>query len=98
MKTTRMKVLEVFELSDGRTVFAGPIETAELITPASRAHLYVNGVAKLEFRIQGELMPKRLYPSDLRSVTTVEAVTIDRTEVAAGNVDLVLEVQISEHR
>ena|SRR5271166_5750510 len=73
-----MKIVDIFEFSDGRTVIVGPIEGEVRFIRPCMGELMVNGVAQSIIQVEGEMIPNRVSPEGYRSVSTREAVPLDR--------------------
>jgi hypothetical protein len=73
-----MKIVEMFRFSDGRTVFVGPIETDAQFLGACRCELVVDGVSRSVVSIEGEMMPDRQHEEGYRSLSTTDAVALER--------------------
>jgi hypothetical protein len=72
-----MAVADVFEFTDGRTVFVGEISQGPNFVRACDCELLVAGVPVAKFRIEGEMIPMHKEQTNLRSISTVEKVDLD---------------------
>ncbi len=76
----RMEVLDVFRFGEGRTVFVGPVEGEQHIGPCDCA-LVVDGAARQEFRLEGEMITDTKHPKGYRSISTLTAIDLDTSEL-----------------
>ena len=68
---TKMLVKEVFSLSDGKTIFLGPLSDSPLLVTPGKWTLYINGTEFLTVDISGEqIMSRRATDSDYRALAT----------------------------
>lgn len=85
-----MILTEVFSFADGRTVLTGRVQGFIDWIPPCRCELRVGSDVLAQFDIEGEMMPKRTPGSrNDRVVSTLERVTVDRSELRAERVVLV---------
>lgn len=78
MTPFEMKIIELFRFVDGRTVFVGSIEGDVKFIPPCRCELLVDGVPTAALQIEGEMIPDRTSPAGYRSVSTRDAVCLER--------------------
>ena len=91
-----MRVLNIFNLSNGRTVFAGEIEGhPDLIKPCI-CELRSGEVSRGVVEIEGEQIVKKADPQNkLRALATVKNVELTKKEAESGDWELVA-VQASD--
>jgi hypothetical protein len=78
MTPFEMKIIELFHFADGRTVLVGPIEgNVKFIRPC-KCELLVDGVPRSVIQIEGEMITDRGLPEGYRSISTRDAVSLDR--------------------
>ena len=78
MTPFEMKITDLFRFADGRTVFVGPIEGDVKFVPPCRCELLVDGVPTCAIQIEGEMIPNRTSPEGYRSISTRDAVCLER--------------------
>lgn len=81
-----MRVRDVFDFGDGRTVFTGEAADEPGNISESDCHLVIDGVKVTEFRIEGEMLPLRKKTPHLRAISTTAVLDVDhiRSFLAKG--------------
>jgi hypothetical protein len=80
-----MHVSEVFDLSDGRTVFVGSIDSESPFLGPGPCELWIEGELVSTFEIEGEMLPDRWTSAGQRAVSTLEAVEVDRNRIRSSH-------------
>jgi hypothetical protein len=76
--------IHVFHFADGRTVLIGPIDGDVNFIRACKCELLVDGVPTSVIQIEGEMMPARGLAKGYRSVSTRDAISVDRRALASS--------------
>lgn len=71
-----MNVRDVFVFGDGRTVLVGDIANGPSYIPECDCELFVDDTLVTKLRIEGEIMPLKRTPNDLRSVSTFAPIDV----------------------
>jgi hypothetical protein len=85
-----MKVLNIFRLSNGRTVFAGEISGHPGLIKSCSCELHCGDLVRDVIEIEGEQIVKKVDPKNkLRSLATVKSVVMTKDEAQSGDWELV---------
>lgn len=76
-----MEIEQVFQFSEGRTVFVGSIKGNVAFIRSCECVLVCKG-QKTKLRIEGEMIPERSLRKGLRAVSSAEQLSIDRVTTA----------------
>ncbi|WP_299623903.1 hypothetical protein [Pelagibius sp.] len=71
-------VLDIFQFADGRTLFTGRVEGEVGWIREGLYDLVVDGRKIQQLKLEGENIPKKLAPSDLRSISTRDSVDVSK--------------------
>ena len=71
-----MIVRDVFALSDGRTVLVGEVAKGPNYIAECDCELFVDGTFVTKLRIEGEMLPLKRTPNELRSVSTLAPIDV----------------------
>lgn len=80
-----MKVMNVFRLSNGRTVLAGLIDGHPELIRSCTCELQLDGGVHQRFECEGEQIVKKHSENDLRAVATVADVSLTSEDAKSGN-------------
>jgi hypothetical protein len=80
-----MKIAEVFHFADGRSVLVGPIDGDVKFIRPCKCELLIDGVPTAIIQIEGEMMPDRSSAKGYRSVSTRDAICLDRQVLASSD-------------
>ncbi|MCS7023116.1 MAG: hypothetical protein NZU63_14965 [Gemmataceae bacterium] len=73
-----MKIIDLFQFGDGRTVLVGNVGTDVPFISACPCELLVDGVPVTTIRIEDEMLPNPRHEAGFRSVSTTSAVELNR--------------------
>lgn len=76
-----MRIEDVFEFADGRTVFIGTPQGAAAFIEACDCELWIGGVKVATMRIEPEMLPLRRRRDGLRAVSTTTSITADWDQI-----------------
>jgi hypothetical protein len=86
----RMKVLNIFRLSNGRTVFAGDISGHPGLIKSCSCELRREDIVRDVIEIEGEQIVKKVDPNNtLRSLATIKDIDMTKEEAQSGDWELV---------
>jgi hypothetical protein len=80
-----MKIVDLFHFSDGRTVFVGPATSEPKFVRACKCELLVDSELRSVIQIEGEMMPDRNLKEGYRSVSTRDAIQLDKELLAMSD-------------
>jgi hypothetical protein len=80
-----MKNADVFPFADGRTVLVGPIDGDVKFIRSCKCELLIDGVPIAIIQIEGEMMPDRSSAQGYRSVSTRDAISLNRQVLASSD-------------
>ncbi|QDH70168.1 hypothetical protein [Marilutibacter alkalisoli] len=80
-----MKILNVFRLSNGRTVLGGLVANHPQLIKACDCELISEEGVRQRISLEGEQIVKKISTNDLRALATVENVMLTEEEAQSGN-------------
>jgi hypothetical protein len=83
-----MDVVDTFAFKDGRTVIAGLVTTGPPYISACDCELVVAGKPVAEFSIEGEMLPLKRQPNQLRAVSTRKEIDLGLIRRSKGRCKL----------
>jgi len=79
-----MLVKDVFKLKNGRTTFVGPISGGDNFIGPCQCEVSVAGKQLAIIQLEGEMMVEKTVRMDERSLSTMDAVPLDKDQIASG--------------
>lgn len=79
-----MIVSDVFALEGGRTALVGEIVSGPTYIPGCDCELLVDDALITKLKIEGEMLPLKRTPNNLRSVSTLERIDVPLVRRSSG--------------
>ena len=84
-----MQILNIFRLSNGRTILGGLIPNHPELIGKCSCKLFCDGEFRQDVDCEGEQIVKKHSPNDLRAIATIEEVTLTSIDAQSGGWKLV---------
>jgi hypothetical protein len=84
-----MRIMNVFRLSNGRTVFGGLVSGHPELVRACKCELQFEGECRQKLECEGEQIALKHSQNDLRAIGTVEHVSLTPDEAQSGGWKLI---------
>lgn len=84
-----MQIMNVFHLSNGRTIFGGVISNHSELIGACKCELHFDGKCRQEIACEGEQIVKKHTSNELRAIGTIENVPLTSDEAQSGRWKLI---------
>lgn len=85
-----MKVLNIFRLSNGKTIFAGEVSGHPDLIKSCNCELRSGDTIRDVIQIEGEQIVKKIDPKNqMRALATIKAISMTKEEAQSGDWELV---------